>query len=533
MPDWPGHFEPTPLAEAWDGQTWTQLPTANLPAGAAMSSVSCTDPANCVAVGGGYTAQQIPFGVAAAWNGTAWTPLPDPMASLTRISCLSAAGGSGPSGTRGHGGPGSPRTTGSPASRVSPRTSTVTCIALGTNLSSPGSPVAESWNGSSWTQVPLPSPLPYRTELNGLSCGGLSSCVAVGTATVPGSLAMTWNGARWRINRASKLDMLAGVSCAAVGRCVATGGYVGESDAPRGLAETLTGSSWRTTKLAGGDIGNLADVSCGSSNCVAVGARGLALNSSLAERWDGRTWRMLPEPSGGGLSAVSCVQADCLATRPTSADWWNGTRWRQVNAPLPNFFEGGGITDVSCAGTARCLASGAYDYEPCCLATGHHVAVQSGYVAFAESWDGKSLRRLEPSGDGLGSVSCVTTSFCMTVASDEADLWNGRFRGDLRLPGHFGSPGLVAVSCASTVACMAVGDYVVNLTPRAVAVVWNGASWRRIALPTAGIYLTDVSCPAATWCVAVGYSYHGQAATHALTALWNGTRWQILRTPSP
>lgn len=502
VPDMPGLFQTSPLAESWNGRTWTRLPTADLPADAALLSVSCTGPATCVAVGGGSTPEEIPIGVAASWNGTAWTALPDPMASLTSVSCMGAAG--------------------------------TVCAALGTGLNPPNSPVAESWNGSSWAPMPLPSPLPYLAALNALSCGGPSACVTVGTALAPRSLAMTWNGARWRISRASKLDMLTGVSCTGVARCVATGGYVGRSDAPLGLAETLTGSSWRTTKLAGGGTGRLDDVSCdGSRGCVAVGAGGLALKLSLAESWDGRTWRRLPGPPGGGLGAVSCVQADCLATKETAASWWNGSTWRPVNVPLPSSLVAGGITDVSCTGTAHCLASGAYDSEPCCLAPGRHIQIPSDQIAFAESWNGKALRLLKPSGQGLGSVSCVTASFCMTVGPDAAKLWNGTSWRGLAMPGSFGHPGLVAVSCASTVACMAVGDYVIKRGEHAVAAVWNGAGWRTIALPIPGIHLADVSCPTATWCVAVGYSYQGQAATRTLAALWNGNRWQILKAVSP
>jgi len=42
--------------------------------------------------------------------------------------------------------------------------------------------------------------------------------------------------------------------------------------------------------------------------------------------------------------------------------------------------------------------------------------------------------------------------------------------------------------------------------------------------------LTDVSCPAATRCIAVGYKVAIGWADHALTEEWNGRRWRILAT---
>ena len=57
------------------------------------------------------------------------------------------------------------------------------CMAVGINEDGPGAdttaPVAESWNGSSWTVTTMPS-LNVQTYLTGVSCTSLAQCVAVG-----------------------------------------------------------------------------------------------------------------------------------------------------------------------------------------------------------------------------------------------------------------------------------------------------------------------------------------------------------------
>lgn len=63
-------------AEAWNGKTWTVLPTPNPRASSDSNlfGVSCSSPRACVAVGGydtGQFAPQLPL--AESWNGTTWT----------------------------------------------------------------------------------------------------------------------------------------------------------------------------------------------------------------------------------------------------------------------------------------------------------------------------------------------------------------------------------------------------------------------------------------------------------------------------
>src|SRR5215831_5811945 len=122
----------------------------------------------------------------------------------------------------------------------------------------------------------------------------------------------------------------------------------------------------------------LIGVACTSATgCLAVGysSPNLFSNQSpatLAERWNGNTWSIQPTPSpadGGNLTGVSCPsRSSCLAVgghaNPfteippgTLAERWNGTTWRIQRTPNP---PGGGwfLTSVSCASPSACTAVG-------------------------------------------------------------------------------------------------------------------------------------------------------------------------------
>ncbi len=63
-------------------------------------------------------------------------------------------------------------------------------------------PFAESWNGSKWSVVATPALTNSGASLNGVSCTGASSCMAVGDFTGTGNemtLAEAWNGTAWSV----------------------------------------------------------------------------------------------------------------------------------------------------------------------------------------------------------------------------------------------------------------------------------------------------------------------------------------------
>lgn len=97
---------------------------------------------------------------------------------------------------------------------------------------------------------------------------------------------------------------------------------------------------------------------------------------------------------------------------------------------------------------------------------------------------------------------------------------------------------LRGVSCTSSTACTAVGDYVGASTFVTLAEAWNGTKWAIKKTPnppvtTIGSFLTSVSCTSSTACTAVGYNTLIPPGSVTVAEAWNGTKWVIQPTPNP
>jgi hypothetical protein len=97
---------------------------------------------------------------------------------------------------------------------------------------------------------------------------------------------------------------------------------------------------------------------------------------------------------------------------------------------------------------------------------------------------------------------------------------------------------LDAVSCASAANCMAVGNQQSSAGASTVlAEHWNGSTWALSAAlnPSGdtGLFLTGVSCPSATYCVAVGVNQPSVSASTAVAESWNGSTWTLQSPVSP
>ena len=337
------------LAEAWNGSTWTVLPTptpSNPGGGAMLNAVSCVSSTDCMAVGESLVfnttiGNLVEHPLAESWNGTAWTTVPTPAlahsgATLSGVSCTSAS----------------------------------SCMAVGSE-GFPRNPteftLAESWNGTAWSFVSTPRPLtPGGTALNQVSCTSAAACMAVGYFGYSNgfgtslTLAEAWNGVSWRrVGTATpgSSGTLGGVACAEVTACTAVGTHA----VPTGnlvnatLAEQWNGEAWKvqpTPNPRGSGGAGLGSVACTSpASCMAVGAAIDQTGESsfnVAEAWNGTSWSLLRTPSPGStnneLRGVSCTSASsCLAVGDdigignghTLAEAWNGTAWTVVPTPHP------------------------------------------------------------------------------------------------------------------------------------------------------------------------------------------------------
>jgi hypothetical protein len=253
----PDYF--TPLVERWDGLHWVLQSTPRLPGssdfypGGVLNDVACISGSHCIAVG--FTRN---VSLVEQWNGSSWriqnTPTPPASqdAVLNAVACPTS----------------------------------MTCVAVGsyTPNGSQTFPLAERWNGTSWSIEAAPGS-GSDSSLVGVSCTSPSACFAVGSSKA-GSVSYTqllerWDGAAWTVlpppTEAGITDTsLSGVACASASACVVVG-----HSASGALTERLDGSAWTIDATPSLPVIGLLGVSCSSqSACTAVG--GDAENDSTA-----------------------------------------------------------------------------------------------------------------------------------------------------------------------------------------------------------------------------------------------------------
>jgi len=418
-----GNPGPAALAERWNGSRWSLLPAPS--PGAAeyrLAGVSCTAAAACMAVGAGG-----PTGLLAErWDGARWVivPAPAPPAvpvpgsgTLAGVSCASAvsctavgwqfttAGRSGvPLAEHWDGGSWSAQPVpnplfhgqGSELAAVS-CPSRHACTAVGERGSVPSATLAERWDGRRWAVQPTPSPRRNDTHLLGVDCTSAASCTAAGLDSPPArllTLAEHWNGARWARQHTPDppnppgpgSGLLDGIGCSSAAACTA----VGQAGRGPPAIERWDGTTWviqRSPPVRNPGLGELASVSCpAAAVCFAAGDTGGSERANfsafaLAERWNGKTWAIqrLPEPPGtlsSNLNGISCSSpvactavgefSDGAAGAQPLAERWNGTRWaiqHPPNPPHPNLSGAATATlnAVSCPSATTCVAVGRSD----------------------------------------------------------------------------------------------------------------------------------------------------------------------------
>jgi hypothetical protein len=148
----------------------------------------------------------------------------------------------------------------------------------------------------------------------------------------------------------------------------------------------------------------------------------------------------------------------------------------------------------------------------------------------------------------LNAVSCSAPGACTAVGTFDnvtgtgtlAERWGGTSWSIQPSPNPAGAltSVLSGVSCPAATFCVAVGNWQNGAGRRAVlAEAWNGNAWAVMtAPPPAGArrsFLNGVSCTSPTACTAVG-SYEASSGAHVtLAERWNGTAWTVQATPNP
>ena len=129
----------------------------------------------------------------------------------------------------------------------------------------------------------------------------------------------------------------------------------------------------------------------------------------------------------------------------TLAERWDGSSWRIQPTPNPHAATSSALSGVSCTSSRACVAVGQYDYGSNVLAT----------LATASQ---------------LAAVSCASASWCIAsgnyVPADTdggsltlAEIWNGASWAIERTPdpAKTASDELAGSSCSSPTACIVVG----------------------------------------------------------------------------
>jgi hypothetical protein len=245
-------------------------------------------------------------------------------------------------------------------------------------------------------------------------------------------------------------------------------------------------------------------------------------------------------PSSGVCTAVGYYKVSA-SLYETLAESWDGTSWAIPATPNPTGATNSALAGVSCPSADACTAVG-------------ESSNGSAQTTLAESWDGTSWTiSSTPDVTGatlseLSGVSCPTTSACTAVGNyvnsssaqvTVAESWNGTSWTIQSTPNPAGAATseLLGVSCPSSSVCTAVGDSFTASVETTLAESWNGTTWTIQSTPSpSGVAyspLLAVSCPSVSACTAVGDSGDSSSTDVTLAESWNGTSWTMPSTPNP
>jgi hypothetical protein len=328
------------------------------------------------------------------------------------------------------------------------------CIAVGAYVNSTTgkkSVAAERWNGTSWTPLEMPVPPGTSSELLGVSCVSMTSCVAVGQVVPLNDfqpLAMKWDGTAW--------------------------------------SEVSLGSL-----IPAGSQSQLSDISCPAANsCEAVGySVASGVTKVLAMHWDGAAWSARPSnPSQEGalLQSVSCASTTvCKAVGKASGgsliQRLNATEWVSEVADKGDVagrgLTDGGLTGVSCPTTTACFAVGVA-MRPDGLAASQSFIQHWNGSKWSYEWAPAASENTAPI--GLGGISCSSSTSCRAVGQrGRGVLWTGReWKLQAIKPPVPLEPSLRAelfgISCPTKFECHAVGYYEKSSTRLSLTQGWSG-----------------------------------------------------------
>lgn len=320
------------------------------------------------------------------------------------------------------------------------------CVAVG-NLSEPtpaGSPMVATGVAGSWSYaaLPVPAAMTNTPVMSSVVCPAVGDCVAAGSSSNAsgGAMLATESNGSW--TSVFLPIYVTGVACVGVGNCVAVG--VADPLGPPGthaVVATDSNGTWTVSAVAPPAGVNAADVSlnsvaCSGGSCFAMGQ---------------------DNPSTGPSQAIAAVQS-------------NGSWIAEViNVPLYT-------SAPSCPGAGPCTVIGVDQGGP--------FAVTGSFT----TWSAPQSLPLPPGTTNTegqaGSLSCTSANDCTGLISPIVGCGEGvclqQAFVEFESAGSWGAVSppvpadadnsdgpageLAAVSCGSTVFCVAVGQYATSST---------------------------------------------------------------------
>jgi hypothetical protein len=303
-----------------------------------------------------------------------------------------------------------------------------------------------------WTVVKSADGPSSNNHLYGVSASAANNVWAVGSYASSGpfrTLTERWNGSAWSFVRSADIgtgdDDLYGVAAISPTDVWAVGFFNAQpTSTPGTLIEHWNGQKWSVVPSPSpGQLSNLFGVKAVSANDIWVAGffyNNAGNSQGLIEHWDGRKWSVVPGPSPGltnnelhTLAVVSAKEVwvggaqsnDQGNTYQTLIERWNGKTWNVVPSPSPGspYNDLQGVTAISASDV---WAVGKY--------SGNTFVDQT----LAEHWDGKNwkvvpTRDIGPAGNDLSDVSARTGTevwaagsyFKSGIAQTLVERWDG------------------------------------------------------------------------------------------------------------
>ena len=443
--------------------------------------------------------------------------------------------------------------------------------AVGADISSAGTtevpirPLLEHWNGSAWSQVPVPQPSsPYiYASLTGITAPAANNVWAVGFYNQPNSTSQAfiihWDGHTWtQVATPAGAGGLSAVSAVAANDIWAVG-VADISSAHNMIILHWDGSAWTEVPHPTIPDGSLTAVSARAANDVwAVGSADGATSIPLILHWNGSTWAQAAPtiPTGNSqlrgivaravddVWAVGQISPTQYMPQPSYQplwEHWNGTSWSIVAAPALE-----GRLDAVAAGPGTLWTVGAHSQD---LAetlitqwTGSSwAAVPSVNVGLARSNVNGLTALTANDAWAVGNFdSYPSTRGGGAAANTLTRHWDGHTWVQIASPNAPNDSFLKAVAGASTNNVWAVGYWGSGGLNNDGALIeqWDGTQWHIVLQGDSNVmpaHLLGVAAVSATDVWAVGFDYAltgGSSYSRSYIVHWDGQTWSRIASPN-